>query len=78
MIPDDAFCMPGDEGCENNRAEVVGEGSVRKNDHESDDDSVSEESDPFDEEGDEDEEELVPKLQQRTSSRTSKKRKVPV
>ena len=77
-IPDDAFCMPGDEGYENDRAEVVGEGSVRKNDHESDDGSVSEESVHSDEDGDEEEEELVPKLPKRTSSRTSKKRKVPV
>ena len=50
-IPDDAFCMPGDEGYENDRAEVVGEGSARKNDLESDDDFVSKESAHFDKDG---------------------------
>ena len=73
-IPDDAFCMPGDEGYENDRAEVVVEESARKNDLESDDDLVSEESDHFEDDLGEDEEITPPK---RTSAR-SKKRKASV
>ena len=73
-IPDDAFCMPGDEGYENDRAEVVVEESARKNDLESDDDSVPEESDHFEDDLGEDEEITPPK---RTSAR-SKKRKAAV